>query len=167
MNVSREVLKQNYELQPTSELINLYVNNDLTDLARSVLSECLTARGEQMNILDARKEKQSPYLKEEVKKGSHSMFNFRRRSTWLAFIVGFPLYLYLYISGWKVGFALMLSVLPAWAGFRIIELFMNKRKIASLSNTELTNIVEAKVGELGYESQRIAQEELRRRSSCM
>ena len=166
MGVSRDDLKQAYESRSTPELTDLYMNGDLTDLARSVLSESLTARGEQLHILDGKKAKQSTYIKEEVKKGAHSMFNFRRRSTQLAFLVGLPLYLYLQISrGWNVGLALMVTVLPLWVVFRIIEHALNKRRIASMSDSELTNIEHATAGQLGYELQRIARDELRRRSS--
>lgn len=165
MNTSRDELKNNYESQETTELIDRYINDDLTDLAHEVLSECLTSRGEQLKILDARKVKQSPHLKLEIARGEYSMFNFRRRSTWLAFIVGFPFYLYFYSNGWKIGWALMVTVLPLWIIFMIIERIMNKKKVLSLSDLELMNIIDEKAGELGYESQKFASDELKRRSS--
>ena len=165
MNISRDVLMQNYQTRSTSELIDFYVNSELTDLARSVLSECLLARGEQPHILDGQKAKQSIYIKEEAKKGKHSMFNFRRGSTKLAFLVGLPLCLYLQFIGWSVGLALIVAVLPLWIIFRIIEHNMAKKRIASLSDVELTNIVDAKVGEVGYEFQKIASDELKQRAS--
>lgn len=164
MNISRDELKKNYESQSTTELIERYIEGDLTDLARSVLRECLVARGEQPQILDEQKAKRSIYIKEEVKKGKHSVINLRRGSSILAILVGFPLYLYLLYHGWNVGFAIMVTILPLWVVFRIVEHIMTKRRISSLSDVELTNIVDAKVGEVGYEIQKIATDELKKRS---
>ena len=128
MHISQDVLKQNYEAYSTPELVDLYVNSELTDIDRSVLSECLSARGEQLHILDRQKANQSTYIKDEVKKGQYSLYNFRRWSTWLAFLVGFPLCLFLQMHGWKVGFAIMVTILPSWLVFYIIEYYMTKRK---------------------------------------
>jgi hypothetical protein len=170
MHISRDVLKQNYEAYSTSELVDLYVNSELTDIDRSVLSECLSARGEQLHLLDGKKVKQSNYIEpsyinDEVKKGEYSMINFRRWSTWLAFLVGFPFCIYLQMHGWKVGFAIMVTILPSWVLFYIIEYSDTKRKIVSLSDVELTNIADAKSGEPGYKFQTIARNELKRRPS--
>ena len=75
MLISRDVLKRNYEAYSTPELIELYINSELTDTDRSVLSECLSSRGEQPHHLDGLiKAKRSTYIespniKDEVKKG--------------------------------------------------------------------------------------------------
>lgn len=165
MTVSREEIKQTYESQETEELIDRYINGDLTEAARSVLSECLISRGEKLQALDELRARLPALLNDEEKKGEHSMFNFRRQSTQLAFLVGLPFYLYLHSLGWSVGPALMVSVLPLWAIFRITEHIRLKKKTLALPNSELTNIAEARTGNLGYELQKIAKDELKRRSS--
>lgn len=172
MIISRDVQKKLYDAYSTQELVDIYVNSELTDIERSVLSECLLARGKQLHLLDGQKARlsayiESPFIKEEVKKGTHSIFNFRRWSTWLAFLVGLPLIVDLNTHGWNIGFAVLVSILPIWVVFYIIEHYMTKKKIVSLSDVELTNIVDAKVGELGYEIQTIARDELKRRPSYL
>ena len=173
MDISRDELKQYYESRATAELANLYINDGLTDVAMSVLRDCLSARGEQLHLLDAEKEKKSIYVKSEAmtiqeyqKKGRYSIFNFRRWSTKLAFLVGLPICVYLQVDlGWNVGLSILVVIVPLWAVFAAFEMNMIGEKIASLSDAELKDILNAKEGQPGYELQNIAETEIKRRFS--
>jgi len=149
-------------------LIALIITGAIVLVVSNVIFPKKKNRVEQAQILDgqkAREIKESTYIEEEVKKGKPSLWNFRRWSTICAYIVGLPLYFYIVISyRLNVGIAIIVSILPSWVVFRVIEYTLTKKTIVALSDDELTSISDTRVGELGYELQKIAQDELKRRS---
>lgn len=111
------------------------------------------------------KEKQHNIIANTDKKGSLSLFNFRRTSTKLAFLVGLPIYVYLIVYlGWGKLLALMISVLPVWIIFSIVEIFyFEKKKIQELSDVELKVIASAEFKEHRAFAIRIAKDEAKER----